>query len=915
MALTRFVGRAEELARLATTTADHRLVTLVGPGGCGKTRLLLEHLRRTGGDEALVVDLGPLVDPAEVAPRLLEAAGGPAQAPGDPLDQIVARVEGRRVLVLDTCEHVLDAAAALAAQVLGRVADLQVLTTSREPLGLPGEAVFRVPSMGLPDPDDLTNAACSDAVVLLVDRARLVRPDFTADGDLAAVVEVCRRLDGLPLALELAAARLELLGPRQLADSLDDRFRVLTGGSHVVLPRSRTLEASVAWSFDLLDDDERLALIALSTFRGPFPLGAAVAVAGAAVDEERARTVVERLVRKSLVQAEPTDPETMLHLLDTVAAFAADVGADRAPDVVAVARHRHQRWYAAESVRLASEADHGRPDAPLDRLRRLHPDVLAALEHAEGAAGDDPAAAAAMWAMAGALTFLWTSTGRFAEARAWFDRTAAHPIADAASTLPAWWGAAHVALYGSDLELAARAGAEAEAMARPIGDERHLGRAFNTLATLELFADADRAAVLHAQAIELAERTGDVWCFADALQASAYGDLFTLRLDRATAKLDRARPAALALDHPLLLAWDEAGQALLAGLRGEVATTGAHLAGARAALDRLPDPNIVLYTELAAAVGGALTDGPGSWIAPLADAVTEAERVGAGVGLPLAIPQLVQLRLSAGAIDEAVELLDAWRDLLTAILPRSVWRLDLLNAHVAAIRGDREGAEAGLDRASAAARDHTTSAQQASVQVTAGAVWLALGEPERAEAHLVDAIGPLHAAGLVPALVDALEGLACVRRHQSSPIESARLAGAAHHLRSARGIAHTELGPLVAPASPAPPRTDEEAEAYAAGAAAPDDLVASIGRGRGRRRRPPIGWDALTPTEARVVGLAADGCTNAQIGDRLFIGTETVKTHLSSAFDKLGVRNRTALAALVAERASRLDGTRATRPR
>ncbi|MFN8041243.1 MAG: LuxR C-terminal-related transcriptional regulator [Acidimicrobiales bacterium] len=899
LALTRFVGRADELARLAAVVTDHRLVTLVGPGGCGKTRLVLEHLLRSGDHDALVVDLGPLADPAGLVPLLLEAAGAPAQAPGDPSDQLVARLDRRRTLVLDTCEHVLDAATEVTAHLLGRLPGLHVLATSREPLGLAGEAVFRVPSLAVPAGDDLDGAADADAVALFVDRARLVRPDFSATTDLPAVVEVCRRLDGLPLALELAAARLDLLGPRQLVDSLDDRFRVLTGGSQVVLPRSRTLAASMAWSYDLLDDDERRALVALSTFRGTFPLTAAVAVAGAAVDEPSAAVVVARLVRKSLVQAEPTDPETMLHLLDTVAAFAAEVGADRGPDVVARARDRHLRWYASEAVRLADDADRGRPDAPLDRLRRLHPDLLGALEHALGEAGDDPTAATAMWQIAGALTFLWTSTGRFAEARSWFERVAAHPIDDESEMVPAWWGAAHVALYGSDLELAARAGAEAEALARRVGDDRHLGRALDTLATLELFADADRAAVLHQEAIDLATSAGDRWCLADALQASAYGDLFTLRLDRAAAKLDRARPAAVELDHPLLVAWDQAGRALLAGLRGDVADTGPHLAGARAALARLGDPNIALYTELAAAVGGALADGPAPWVPPLTAAVAEAEQVGAGVGLPLAVPQLAQLLLSAGDVAEADALLARWRDLLAAILPRSAWRLDLLDAHAATVRQDRGAAEAALHRASTAAGEHTTPAQQAMVQLTTGVVRVAVGDPATAEPHLVDAVGALHDAGLVPALVDALDALATIREQQAATVDAARLAGAAHELRRSRGIVHTELGALLAPRLPSAGdgRSPAEVDAFAAGVAAPDDVVASIGRGRGTRRRPAIGWGSLTPTEARVVDLAAEGCTNAQIAERLFVGTETVKTHLSSAYDKLGVRNRAALAA------------------
>ncbi|MFE1440839.1 BTAD domain-containing putative transcriptional regulator [Streptomyces sp. NPDC058739] len=326
--LTSFVGREDDIAALREDLAAARLVTLLGPGGAGKTRLSQEAAEGVTGlapHGVWLAELAPVDDPAAVPEAVLTAIGARetvlygagaesmrAAVADHHHDDAVSRLAehcGRRrmLIVLDNCEHVIDAAARLVAELLARCPGLTVLATSREPLGVPGELVR--PVEPLPEPY---------ALRLLADRGAAARPGFRPDEDPEAAAEICRRLDGLPLAIELAAARLRMLTLRQIADRLDDRFRLLTTGSRTVLPRQQTLRAVVDWSWDLLDADEREVLGRLSVFAGGCDLTAAEAVCGPA-----ALDVLGQLVDKSLVVAAPSGSGGMRYrLLETVAEYA-----------------------------------------------------------------------------------------------------------------------------------------------------------------------------------------------------------------------------------------------------------------------------------------------------------------------------------------------------------------------------------------------------------------------------------------------------------------------------------------------------------------------------------------------------------------------------------------------------------------
>ncbi|WNZ12141.1 BTAD domain-containing putative transcriptional regulator [Streptomyces sp. 11x1] len=307
--LTSFVGRDTDIDTIRDDLTTSRLVTLLGPGGAGKTRLSQEAgeaLAPALPDGVWLAELAPVDDPANVPEAVLTALGAretvlrgagaeemrvAADRQDDPLVRLTEHCAGRRMLlILDNCEHVVDAAAHLVDQLLRRCPGLTVLATSREPLGVPGELLRPVEPLTQPH-----------ALRLLADRGAAARPGFTVDADPEAAAEICRRLDGLPLAIELAAARLRMLTPRQIADRLDDRFRLLTSGSRTVLPRQQTLRAVVDWSWELLDEDERDVLRRLSVFAGGCDLAAAEAVCGPAALE-----ALGSLVDKSLVVAAPS---------------------------------------------------------------------------------------------------------------------------------------------------------------------------------------------------------------------------------------------------------------------------------------------------------------------------------------------------------------------------------------------------------------------------------------------------------------------------------------------------------------------------------------------------------------------------------------------------------------------------------
>ncbi|GGR66743.1 SARP family transcriptional regulator [Micromonospora fulviviridis] len=416
--LTSFVGRDADVAAVRGLVAEHRLTTLIGPGGSGKTRLATETARTIVGDlpdGVWLVELAAIGADGDVAQATLTGLGlrdallgaGPS---ADPADGLIAAIREREaLLILDNCEHVIESAARFADRVLGECRRLRILATSREPLGITGEALWSVEPLAVPTDASPGEAASSPAVRLLRDRAGAVRKDLEADEQtLSTMVRVCRALDGMPLAIELAAARLRTMSINQLANRLDDRFRLLTSGSRTALPRHRTLRAVVDWSWELLTDAERAVLRRLSVFSGGASLEAAERVcAGDAVEQDDVLELLTSLAEKSLLLSEG-DGAPRYRMISTIREYAADRLAEAGESELA--RQAHLAYF----TELAETAEpHLRRAEQLDWLATLeaeHDNIGAAMRGAI-AAGEAQAA----MRLAAAAGWYWWLGGRRAE--------------------------------------------------------------------------------------------------------------------------------------------------------------------------------------------------------------------------------------------------------------------------------------------------------------------------------------------------------------------------------------------------------------------------------------------------------------------------------------------------------------------
>ncbi len=435
--LSSFVGRSAELQELSEAVRSSRLVTLIGPGGVGKTRLAVEAaatLRQEHRDGAWLVEFAGVTEPDGVAPAVAGALGaavaglaGPP-SPASTVELIVRYLAGRSlVVVFDNCEHVIDQAAALAETLAGTVPGLRLIATSREPLGVPGEVLVPVGPLALPA-----------AAELFADRARAVRPGFTADGQTRPVIDdICRRLDGLPLAVELAAARLRSLTLATLAERLDDRFRLLTVGARTALPRQQTLRAVVDWSYDLLFEDERRLFARLSVFAGGCGLDAAEAVcADDQVPAGEILDILSRLVDKSLVGRPDAGRDTRFSQLQTLWQYGRD-RLDESGEAGAMCA-RHAAYYR----QMAEEAHEGLRGAtgPMwrERLTSDLGNLRAALDWF--IAKDDADAALSL---ASGMAWLWYINSDFVEGERWLSdalRATGPRHPELAATAQVWHG-------------------------------------------------------------------------------------------------------------------------------------------------------------------------------------------------------------------------------------------------------------------------------------------------------------------------------------------------------------------------------------------------------------------------------------------------------------------------------------------
>jgi predicted ATPase/DNA-binding SARP family transcriptional activator len=473
--LTRFVGRAAAIDEVESRLRDSRLLTVTGAGGSGKTRLALEIARRAGKRDAgsvVWVELAPVVGP-EMVPQHVAAAFGLREEGGrSAFDSLMAFLHERQLLlVVDNCEHVVDACAAMIGALLEAAPGLRVLATSREPLGVPGERAWLIPALSLPDEFGRDTTA-SEAVQLFVDRARDVAPDFELDAtNTPAVVQICRRLEGLPLAIELAAARVRVLPPEQLAPMLDDAFRALGSRGRGTLPRHRTLRAVMDWSYALLSGEERVLLERLAVFDGGFTLDAVETVCSSdsgddALDPHTVLDVLAALVDRSLVAMRENDGRARYRLLETVRQYAAEHL--RASGIEQELRRRHAAYY----MTLVADAEpHLITPARRERVELLRRDVNNLRQVLTWTREHDPER---HLELAGRLCWFWFSSRDWLEGRRWLEGALALPVAAAPTRAraAALFGAGMLAALQAEPEFALACLGESAALAAASGDDR-----------------------------------------------------------------------------------------------------------------------------------------------------------------------------------------------------------------------------------------------------------------------------------------------------------------------------------------------------------------------------------------------------------------------------------------------------------
>ncbi|MGO4446106.1 LuxR C-terminal-related transcriptional regulator [Mycobacterium sp. 2YAF39] len=885
--LTSFVGRTAEMADVRARLSQNRLVTLTGAGGSGKTRLAVEIAASIAGEFAggvWYVDLAPITNPVVVAVTVARALGLPDQPGSSAAESVVRHVGDHRMLiVLDNCEHLLDASATMITELLRGCPSVTLLTTSREPIGMPGELTWRVPSLPV-EPE---------AVDLFVERARKVRSDFhITDENASAVAEICRRLDGMPLAIELAAARVRALSIVDLLASLHDRFRLLTGGARTAVRRQQTLRASVDWSHALLTEPEHILFRRVAAFMGGFDLDAAEAVGGGG-DVERYQVLdqLTLLVDKSLVVVESAAEPTRYRLLETVRQYALEkLGESGEADTV---RTRHRDHYTSMAARLDTPADDGH-EHRLNQAALEIDNLRAAFQWCRESSDVEHALA-----LATSLQAVWLARGRIREGLAALEIAISDHDAAAEGTAPAAYARALAdkAMLDSWLgTISPEIAEDALRFARDSDDRMLLIRALIASGCVNGHTAAT-SKPYYAEALELARVVGDKWRISQILGWQAYGAMMSGDCALANVIAREGIDFAEGIGDKFVARQCRWILGLSQMWRGELSAAAAQFAmvaeEAEAAHDGMwADMNFGTMSYALSYLGDI-------------DAAEAAARKAIDVGNDIGGLQLAHgltgLALAAFARGNAKQAADALEHAspLWDLLPElSAMHLEL-QSRIALLSGELDTARRLADEAVPATKGR--GCHHAAALLARARVAVADGAYGQAEDDLHAAVAEAAVVNSYLDLPEMFEYLAHLAAVGESPREAARLFGAAEAIRDTTGNVRFSDVQARHDSWVSALRGMLEAEdfdaAWAEGAAlSAEEAVSYARRGRGERKRPSSGWASLTPTELDVVRLVSEGMANKDIATRLFISPRTVQTHLTHIYAKLGLTSRVQLA-------------------